>query len=49
MGGVEALLKLLRNGLDGDAVRSIMQVGVSALAKAVLRNGSARTLVTSLV
>jgi hypothetical protein len=26
MGGVEALLKLLRNGLDGDAVRSIMQV-----------------------
>jgi hypothetical protein len=30
MGGVEALLKLLRNGLDGDAVRSIMQVGLWA-------------------
>jgi hypothetical protein len=28
MGGVEALLKLLKNGLDGDAVRSIMQVGL---------------------
>jgi hypothetical protein len=56
MGGVEALLKLLRNGLDGDAVRSIMQVGASARLKqcwlllmVVLRNGSARTLVTSLV
>jgi hypothetical protein len=32
MGGVEALLKLLRNGLDGDAVRSIMQASVGSSA-----------------
>lgn len=27
MGGVDTLLKLLRNGLDGDAVKAVMQVG----------------------
>ncbi|WIA14409.1 hypothetical protein OEZ85_002935 [Tetradesmus obliquus] len=31
MGGVEALLKLLRNGLDGEAVASIMQALASLL------------------